>query len=272
MQQFFQFAALPTPVLRLGLATRGNTHLLKDDLLLALEQGVNYWNWCGYLDGMGEAIQQLGPRRKDIVVAVQLEAREGTAAQRELETRLKQLKTDYLDVVTFYYVESSQEWRQLLAPGGALKALQNAKQQGLLRMMGLTTHQRALAAEVLRSRLLDLLMVRYNAAHRGAETEIFPLAHELRSPLVTFTALRWKGLLKRTREDPRGFIPPGAREWYRFVLSRPEVSVVLMAPNDRTELVENLRLLRDWRKPGAEELALLREHGDRVRKRAGAFP
>jgi predicted aldo/keto reductase-like oxidoreductase len=272
LRQFFKFQNLPIPVMRLGLATRGNTHLRKDDVLQAFGQGVNYWNWCGCPDGMSEAVAELGSERQKVAVAVQLEARHGEGAKRELHALLDRLKSDYLDVVMLYYVEAADEWQEILRPRGAMEFLQGAKQQGLVRMIGLTTHQRPLAAEILRARLLDVLMVRYNAAHRSAETEIFPLARRFETPLVTFTALRWKALLKATREDPAGFVPPPAREWYRFVLSDPAVSVALMAPHNRAELVDNLKLLNDWREPTAAEFAALRDHGDRVRRNAGAFP
>ena len=64
MPRFFTFDRLQPPVCRLGLATRGNTRLTGDDVLVALERGLNYWNWCGHQDGMADAIRQLGPRRK----------------------------------------------------------------------------------------------------------------------------------------------------------------------------------------------------------------
>jgi predicted aldo/keto reductase-like oxidoreductase len=272
LRRSFQFQKLPLPVMRLGLATRGNTHLRKDDVLLAFEHGLNYWNWCGRVDGMSEAVAELGLQRQKVAVAAQLEARDGEGARQELEGLLDRLKSDYLDVVTFYYVETADEWQEILRPRGAMEFLQLARQQGLVRLIGLTTHQRPLAAEILRAHLLDLLMVRYNAAHRGAETEIFSLARRFETPLVTFTALRWKALLRATRQDPAGFVPLPARDWYRFVLSDPAVSVVLMAPGNRAELVDNLKLLNDWREPTVAEWAALREHGDRVRQNAGSFP
>jgi predicted aldo/keto reductase-like oxidoreductase len=272
MPQFFQFRHLPSAVMRLGLATRGDTHLRRDDVFLALEHGVNYWNWCSQPDGLSEAVAELGSRRKDVAVAVQLEARGGEGTRRELEELLEQLKTDWLDVITFYYVESPEEWNEILAPEGAMEALQQAKQEGLVRMIGLTTHQRPLASQILQSQTLDLLMIRYNTAHRGAETEVFPVAGRFQTPLVTFTALRWKALLKPTREDPPGFVPPPAPEWYRFVLSQPAVAVALMAPDNRAELLKNLTLLKDWRASTAAELTAMRDQGDRVRRNAGGFP
>ena len=45
MPRFFTLDGTQVPVCRLGLATRGNTHLTRDDVLLALDRGLNYWNW-----------------------------------------------------------------------------------------------------------------------------------------------------------------------------------------------------------------------------------
>jgi predicted aldo/keto reductase-like oxidoreductase len=272
MPLHFKFAQAETPVCRLGLATRGNSHLQRDDVLSGLEQGINYWNWCGYENGMSQAVRELGSRRKDVTIAMQLSARSGEEANRELEDALNDLKTSYLDIITFYYVESAEEWQEIIGAGGALDAMRKAQQGGLLRMLGLTTHQRRPAGDILRTRLLDLLMVRYNAAHRGAEKEIFPEAQRLKTPLVTFTALRWKALLNHTPEDPVNFIPPPAREWYRFALAHPAVSVSLMAPKNRHELMDNLQLLNDWRLPTEAEYEALRLHGDRVHRNAGGFP
>jgi predicted aldo/keto reductase-like oxidoreductase len=268
----FKFVQAETPVCRLGLATRGNSHLRRDDVLLSLEHGINYWNWCGYEDGMSQAVRELGSRRKDVIIAMQLSARSEKEADRELGNALDALKTSYMDIITFYYVESAQEWQEIVRAGGTFAAMKKAQQRGLLRMLGLTTHQRRLAGDILRSRLLDLLMVRYNAAHRGAEKEIFSEAQRLKTPLITFTALRWKALLDHTREDPANFIPPPAHEWYRFVLAHPAVSVALMAPHNCHELMDNLRLLSDWRLPTASEYEALRLHGDRVHRNAGGFP
>jgi predicted aldo/keto reductase-like oxidoreductase len=259
-------------VCRLGLASRGNTRLARDAVELAIRRGVNYLNWCGYPDGLSEAIGALGERRGSVHVAVQLEARDKAGAHRELNEYLKQLATDYLDAVTYYYVEHLEEWQQILAPGGAGEALEEARAAGRVRAIGVTSHQRRLAAEMARWGRLDFLMIRYNAAHRGAERDIFPVTSELGLGVVAFTALRWGALLESTPEDPAEFRPPPAREWYRFVLSHPGVTVALMAPDNEAELIENLRLLEDWRTLDEAARQSLAAHGERVRRHAGNFP
>ena len=129
------------------------------------------------------------------------------------------------------------------------------QRSGAVRMIGLTTHQRALGAAWAETGKLDLLMIRYNAAHRGAEKDVFPVTHRLGIPVVAYTAQRWGALHEGTADDPAGFVPLAAPEWYRFALAHPAVSVVLMAPRNGGELEQDLGLLDDWRAPGAEEIA-----------------
>lgn len=255
-------------VCRLGLATRGNTHLKSADVERAVERGVNYLNWCGHPDGLSSAVAGMGSARRQVVVAAQFQSRSARDAEREFDSMLDELNTDFIDVLTLYYVESQGEWDELIAPGGAWEYLAEQKRHGRLKMIGLTSHQRALAAEWAQSEKLDLLMIRYNAAHRGAEREVFPVT---RIPVVTFTGLRWKALLDRTPDDPPDFAPPSAVECYRFCLAHPSVAVALAAPGNRQELDEDLMLLDDWRAPEEHVRETLRAHGDRVRKNAGVF-
>jgi len=274
MEKYAQLGSAMPPAFRLGFATRGNTHPAADDVLFALDRGINYWNWCGYEDGMSQAVRELGQRRSEVIVAMQIgiAGKSHVGVVRELEQALVSLQTDWLDVVTLYYVESDSEWEQLTRAEGAMQALQDAKREGLVRSIGLTSHQRPLVAKWAESDLLDMLMIRYNAAHRGAETEVFPIAQRFQLPVVCFTCLRWGALAQSTANDPVGFNVPQAPEWYRYVLSNPRVSVALMAPDNRQELVENLALLDDWREVSESARFEMEAHGDRVRKVAGPFP
>jgi predicted aldo/keto reductase-like oxidoreductase len=260
------------PLCRLGLATRGNTSLMPDDVLFAVERGVNFLNWCGVPDGLSTAVANLGARRSEVVVCVQFEARTAADARSELNQILRQLHSDYVDVLTFYYVEEPAEWEQIAGPSGALEYLVTAKRDGRVRFLGLTSHQRRLAAETARSGALDLLMIRYNAAHRGAETEVFPVTDVLGMPVVVYTCLRWGALLRPTPDDPPGFVVPRAPAWYRFALQAPSVTVALMAPESRTKLEEDLTVLAASGPLTCKEHERLAEHGRRVRRHAGNFP
>ena len=172
-------------VCRLGLATRGNTHLDPDDVLYAIDRGVNYLNWCTHPDGMSAAVRQLGTRRKEVILAAQLYAHTADEAEREIEGYLAEMQTDYLDALTFYYLESDHEWQTILSDSGAMKLLEKMKTAGTVRAIGVTSHQRDFAAELAKTGRIDCLMIRYNAAHRGAETDVFPVTEALGLPVIS---------------------------------------------------------------------------------------
>ena len=167
---------------------KGNTF---QDVDHAIDRGVNYLNWYGHPDGMSQAIRQLSNcQRGRIVIATQFFARCQDRARRELDQQLKKLDTSWIDVLTFYYVETENEWETVSGKGGALGAVLQAMDEEVIRFVGLTTHQRKLAARRAERKDVSLLMIPYNAAHRGAEREVFPVTVPLCIPVFAFTGLR----------------------------------------------------------------------------------
>jgi aryl-alcohol dehydrogenase-like predicted oxidoreductase len=274
---FLVTPAFGLPVCRLGLASYGQTAITPDDVHAALGRGVNFLNWAGLDewppdgDPFVPAVASLGAARSSVVVSAQFGARSATDAAGQLRSVLATLKTDYIDALTIYYVEKPEEWEAITAPGGSLPYLREAQRDGVVRRIGVTSHQRPLAAQMAASGQLDLVMIRYNAAHRGAEREVFPVTQPLGLPVIAYTALRWGALLRQTPHDPPGFGVPRAPDWYRFVLQHPAVAVTLAAPRTRAELEEDLRMLDATGPLGDEEYAALAGHGERVRRHAGNF-
>jgi aryl-alcohol dehydrogenase-like predicted oxidoreductase len=265
-------------VCRLGLASYGNTSITPDDLRSALERGVNFLNWQGLAEGpsSGDAftslVASLGNERPRVVVCAQFGARRSKDAAVELRSALASLGTTYIDVLTLYYVERPEEWEEITSPVGALGYLRDAQRDGVVRRVGITSHQRYLAAEIARTGLIDLLMIRYNAAHRGAEQDVFPTTQSLGLPVISYTALRWGALLRPTPDDPPGVLPPRPPDCYRFVLQHPAVNVTLAAPTTRAELDEDLQVLIAAGPLQENEYASIATHGQRVRRHAGKFP
>ena len=109
-------------------------------------------------------------------------------------------------------------------------------------------------------------MIRYNAADRGAETEIFPHLPESNPAVVGFTATRWTGLLRPPRGYPKGGRLPTAGMCYRFVLSNPAVHVCLMAPGNLKQFEQNLAEIRQG-PLHEEDMQFMRNFGDLVHGR-----
>ncbi|HMA53640.1 MAG TPA: aldo/keto reductase, partial [Acidobacteriota bacterium] len=139
------------------------------------------------------------------------------------------------------------------------------KEKGLVRSIGISSHKRKLLGEMAGEGEFDVLHLRYNAAHRGAEIDIFPhLPQETakRPGTVSFTATRWGKLIK-PKSMPPGEKPPTAADCYRFVLSNPAVDVCMTGAKTAEQLRENLAVL-DGGPMTAAELERMRRIGDFV--------
>ena len=114
------------------------------------------------------------------------------------------------------------------------------------------------------------MMIRYNAAHRGAEQDIFPHLTQHDPGVISFTATRWRYLVRRPRGWPKDGRIPTAGMCYRFVLSNPQVDVCLTAPTNLKQFEENLAAVRQG--PLSEEdMQFMREFGDAVYRRYKYF-
>ena len=207
---------------------------------VAQEGGINYF-FCYNLHDTKlhqELKRLMAHQREQIVVAIGSETRNLKQLRQELDRMRQLLNTDIVDVFWVEYVSPSDEMKQVET---LLAELHQWKNQGLIRYVGATTHNGRLARELIESEQCEVLMHRYNMAHRKAEQEVFPTALQREIPVIAFTCTRWASLLKG-HPNWQGKIPT-ASDCYRFALSQPSVRLALTAPQTTTELKENLKVL-----------------------------
>lgn len=178
--------------------------------------------------------------------------------RRTLEKRLRQLRTDHIDVFLFLGVTKEKHF-----PERDRDELRRLREEGKVRAIGMSCHDRKFVGRLASEGALDVFMMRYNAAHRGAENDVFPHLTAHNPGIVSYTATRWSYLLRRPQGWPRDGRIPTADMCYRFVLSNPNVDVCMTAPSNRRQLEENLTGLRKG--PLLEDdMAFMREFGDAV--------
>jgi aryl-alcohol dehydrogenase-like predicted oxidoreductase len=224
----------------------------------AFEQGVNYLYWGSMRrSGFAQAIRNLASRRDQLVVVVQSYSRMAMLLGWSLERALRTLHLEYADVLLLGI------WNRPV-PDRILDACRALRERGLTRFLAVSSHDRRLVPELASNPAFDIVHFRYNAAHPGAETDIFPrLPTENRAGTVSFTATSWGQLLKPAKV-PGGEPIPSGSDCYRFVLTRPEVDLCLTGPASAAEMDEALRTLQ--RGPmNDDELAWMRRVGAAVR-------
>src|SRR5215472_3672528 len=219
MQYSVNLGAGMPEVCRLGLATRGGSRLRPTDAEFAIARGLNYLNWCGYRDALSQTIAALGPERSKVVVAVQFESRAAADAPREFDYISNQLRTGYIDIATLYYVESEEEWQQIISPDGAMEHLLAQKQAGRLHSIGLTSHQRRLAARWAETGLLDFADDPLQRGASGRRAGYIPGDLRAQDASGHVYGIEMGALLRSTADDPPGHQPPSPRDCYRFCLA-----------------------------------------------------
>jgi aryl-alcohol dehydrogenase-like predicted oxidoreductase len=117
-----------------------------------LEAGVNHIDAAA---SYGKAQERLGPalegRRDSFFLATKTEKRSYSEAMRDLENSLRLLRTDRIDLWQMHCLIDDAEWTEAMGEGGALRAFREAKEQGVVKNLGVTGHGRRAADFHLRS-------------------------------------------------------------------------------------------------------------------------
>lgn len=221
-------------VFRLGLAA--NYGIDEAGVRTALDRGMNYL----YLTPRGSMARPLKDaiardRDKLVIAAGPLVGYLGGSVRRSAERLLKKLGTDYLDVFQLMWLGVGSAWTE-----ATQRELRHLKESGKARALAVSIHDRQRAGRLAEDSLLDLLMIRYNAAHPGAERDIFPHLAKRQPNIVAYTATSWRKLLKRPSGWDRAAGPMTAGDCYRFCLSSAHVDVVLTGPASAAQLDQNL--------------------------------
>ena len=236
------------------LAVSGGYGVDEKSLLRAFDRGVNYWyHGSRTMKGMTAAIKTLvaAGKRDDLVIALQCYLSWPWYLERTLVKELRMLGIDRCDVLLL-------GWYNSLPPQRMLDRLEKLREMGLFRHVAVSSHHRPTFVELAKNPRYGVLHIRYNAAHTGAERDIFPaLPSDNRPGTVAYTATRWGSLLK-AKNAPPGQAPMRGRDAYRFVLSNPDFNLCMTGPRNAAEMDEALAAL--------DEGSLSSEENERIRR------
>ncbi len=253
------FGRTGIPVHRLGLSASYRPGL--DTMRCALDNGMTVYFGFGIDTQMTKFFRDLTPSERERVVLVTGGYNYIFRYQnlkKTLEARLRQFHTERIDVFMFLGVMKESEF-----PQKARDELAALKETGAIRFTGMSCHDRAFAGRMAEDGGLDVLMVRYNAAHPGAERDIFTHLSPHDPGILSYTATRWTYLLRRPKGWPKEGRLPTAGECYRFVLSNPSVHTCLTAPRSLKEFEKNLASLHDG-PLSPDDMEFMRNFGDVV--------
>lgn len=222
---------------RLGIATTYGIDA--PGLERSLDRGVNYLFWTNLRGGKLKPVVKAAlqrDRERYILATGALLGFYGGGVRSGCESMLRDLGIDYIDVFQLFWLGVTSAYTEATAA-----ELVKLKEEGKIRAIGVSIHDRPRAARMVGDSVMDLFMLRYNAAHPGAEREIFPHLEKRKPAVVAYTATSWRKLLTAPKGWDGQVMTAG--DCYRFCLSNPHVDVCLTGPSDWAQMEANLDAL-----------------------------
>jgi aryl-alcohol dehydrogenase-like predicted oxidoreductase len=255
----------------------------------ALDLGINYIDTAAMYGGeqrwsqryIGEVMKR---RRGEAYLASKTHDRTRDGSLKLLDQSLKLLNTDHLDAWQLHHIDSQDDVDRIFAKGGAIEALQQAKEQKMVRFLGVTGHRDPdLLIQCLERFPFDQILMALNAAdnhHLSFTEKLLPLAVEKQLGIIGMKIPARGRILASWKPDPTrqgGFegraTGPGTlamREAMYYVLSQP-VSTVIIGCDTIAQLEENVQLARSFTPLSERQLAALSEKTGPVARQALFF-
>ena len=250
----------------LGLGGAGQTpisHAVRENEAIALiekalELGIKYYDTAASYGPSEERFGKvLPPYRDRIYINSKTAARDYDGAWRELERSLKRLQTDYLDSWQLHHVSFTEELDTIFSDRGAIKAVEQAKEQGLIKFAGITGHHEPeIIAEGLRRYDFDTTLISLNAADvhhpRPFSRTVLPVAREKNVGVIAMKVPAYGRLLK-----------PGIlsrmEQAMGYSLSMPGVHCCVIAAEDPEQLESNVAVARNYTPLDAAQMSQIEQ-------------
>jgi aryl-alcohol dehydrogenase-like predicted oxidoreductase len=259
----------------------------------ALDLGVNYIDTSSIYGGPDRWSEQyvgkvMKHRRAAAFLATKTKERTRDGSLRMIETSLKLLQTDHVDLWQLHDIGTMTDINEIFAKGGAMEALLEARDQKIVRYLGITGHYRPDALiEAIHRHAFDTILMAVNAAdphHYSFSDQLLPLAVEKQMGIIGMKVPARGRLLSSWTPPPieqqkhtwEGMVlaptsgPLDMRQAMYYSLSLP-VSTVIIGCDSIPQLEENVQLAREFTPLNQQQMAGLTEKAQSVAKQSLFF-
>ena len=235
----------------------------EEALFRAFSLGVNFVE-TGRLYGeseylIGRALRCLGEGVPPVCVASKTLKRTRDGALNELARSLAHLGLESVDIYQLNDV-GEESWDQAMASGGALAGLQEAREQGLVRFIGISSHSAEVLRRAVESDQFDTIEVKYSPFNREGEA-VIRLAHGRDIGVIGMKPFGGFGMLGSLKASPAGHaLDVGML--LRYALSNRQLSVTIPGMRFVREVEENVALATVYQHLTPGQRARVREQAE----------
>jgi aryl-alcohol dehydrogenase-like predicted oxidoreductase len=242
------------PLIGFGTAPLGKKTVSREQALAclnrAIDLGITYLDTSPDYGSETVVGEVMGARRGEVFLATKVNNRSRKVVAEELDGSLERLQTDHVDLIQVHAVNAWADLEQALAPDGAVRALEEARQSGKVRFIGITGHARPeILAEGLRRYTFDTVLVALGVAdHLVSCPDVFLLPHaEKRNAGVIAMKVFGHGCI-----DDR-------ERALRYSLGLPGVSLAIIGMATEAQIEEVAQMAADYRPLDESEESRLME-------------
>jgi aryl-alcohol dehydrogenase-like predicted oxidoreductase len=259
----------------------------------ALDLGVNYIDTSSIYGGPERWSEQyvgkvMKSRRAEAFLATKTKERTRDGSKQMLEKSLKLLQTDHIDLWQLHDIGTMADINEIFAKGGAMEALLEARDQKIVKYLGITGHYRPDALiEAIHRYPFDTILMAVNAAdphHFSFSEQLLPLAVEKQMGIIGMKVPARGRILSTWTPPPmdqqkhmwEGMVlapTPGTlvmRQAMYYSLSLP-LSTVIIGCDSIAQLEENVQLAREFTPLSQQQMAALTEKAEPVSKQSLFF-
>jgi len=230
------------PLVGYGTAPLGKKEVARDFAVKclnhAIDVGITYLDTSpdyGSEPHLGEVMRT---RRNEVFLATKINKRSKEGVLDQLKESLRKLQTDHVDLIQVHAVNAWADQEEALAPDGAVTALEQARQEGLCRFIGITGHARPeILALALRRYPFDTVLSALGFADHlvsGAENFVLPAAAENRTGVIAMQVLGHGNF--QTRDLA-----------LRYSLGLPGVSLAIVGMDSPKQIDEIAKIAANYR-------------------------
>ncbi len=218
----------------------------------ALELGVTFIDTANsYLDSEEKIGRAVAGRRDELTIASKSAATTRQGILEHIDLSLRRLRTDYIDLYQCHHLSRRENWEVIRGANGALEGLRQAKEQGKIGHVGVTSHSLDLALELMEADCFETVMLPLNLIANDAAKKALPLA---RAREMGFLAMK----------PMAGGEFTDANLAVRWLLQFPDVNILLGFENE-DEVVDAVKLVEAGVPLSETELAEV----ERIRRETG---
>ena len=192
--------------------------------------GINFFDTARCYTVSEERVgKAMEDKRDDIIIATKSLGRTKEELFNDLETSLRELRTDWIDLYQLHNISNKETWQQVNSSNGALEAMYTALDDGRIRHLGITSHNTSLLTEIVKEQIFETVQVPFNYLATLPSKELLHISQKMKVGTIIMKPFG-------------GGTFSSADAALKFILGNEKIDVVIPGMMSTAEVVENVSI------------------------------